>query len=105
MENFFNYIAKPMLPEDVDIWFKVNNIIPEKMDLYYDFSFSLYYLVLDTYLGDEKNNETKITLSDEDKIKHFEWCWDKTIEDFNKENIQPFNCEPLMYFFFLEKLL
>ena len=56
-----------MLPEDVDIWFKVNNIIPEKMDLYYDFSFSLYYLILDTYLGDEKNNETKITLSDEDK--------------------------------------
>jgi hypothetical protein len=100
MENFFNYIAKPMLPEDVDIWFKVNNIIPEKMDLYYDFSFSLYYLVLDTYLGDEKNNETKITLSDEDKIKHFEWCWDKTIGNFKKEEIT-FNRKGDHYDYFL----
>jgi hypothetical protein len=100
MENFFNYIAKPMLPEDMDIWFKVNNIIPEKMDLYYDFSFSLYYLILDTYLGDEKNNETKITLSDEDKIKHFEWCWDKTIDNFKKEEIT-FNRKGDHYDYFL----
>jgi hypothetical protein len=100
MENFFNYIAKPMLPEDVDIWFKVNNIIPEKRDLYYDFSFSLYYLILDTYLGDEKNNETKITLSDEDKIKNFEWCWDKTIGNFKKEEIT-FNRKGDHYDYFL----
>ena len=76
-----------MDPDDVDIWFRVNNIIPEKMDLYYDFSFSLYYLILDTYLGDDKNSETKIVLSDEDNLKHFEWCWNKTIENFQKEEI------------------
>ncbi len=70
------------------------------MDLYYDFSFSLYYLILDTYLGDEKNNETKITLSDEDKIKHFEWCWDKTIENFKKEEIT-FNRKGDHYDYFL----
>ena len=86
--------------EDVDLWFRVNNIIPEKMDLYYDFSFSLYYLILDTYLGDEKNNETKITLSDEDKIKHFEWCWDKTIDNFKKEEIT-FNRKGDHYDYFL----
>lgn len=76
-----------MEPDDVDIWFKVNNIIPEKMDLYYDFSFSLYYLILDTYLGDDKNSETQIILSEEDNLKHFEWCWNKTIENFQKEGI------------------
>ena len=70
------------------------------MDLYYDFSFSLYYLILDTYLGDEKNNETKITLSDEDKIKHFEWCWDKTIDNFKKEEIA-FNRKGDHYDYFL----
>lgn len=70
------------------------------MDLYYDFSFSLYYLILDTYLGDEKNNETKITLSDEDKIKHFEWCWDKTIDNFKKEEIT-FNRKGDHYDYFL----
>jgi len=100
MENFFNYIAKPMLPEDVDIWFKVNNIIPEKMDLYYDFSFSLYYLVLDTYLGDDKHGETQIVLSEEDNLKHFEWCWNKTIENFKKEEIS-FNKKGDHYDYFL----
>lgn len=88
MDNFFNYITQPIKPEDVDIWFRINNIISEKMELYYDFSFSLYYLILETYLGEEDNiNETKIVMSNEDKQKHFDWCWDKTINNFNKENI------------------
>jgi hypothetical protein len=100
MENFFNYIAKPMEPDDVDIWFRVNNIIPEKMDLYYDFSFSLYYLVLDTYLGDDKHGETQIVLSEEDNLKHFEWCWNKTIENFQKEEIS-FNKKGDHYDYFL----
>jgi hypothetical protein len=100
MENFFNYIAKPMNPDDVDVWFRVNNIIPEKMDLYYDFSFSLYYLVLDTYLGEEKSNETKVTLSDDDKTKHFDWCWNKTIGNFKKEEII-FNLKGDHYEYFL----
>lgn len=76
-----------MDPEDVDIWFRVNNIIPEKLELYYDFSLSLYYLIIDTYLGDEKNSETTVVLSEEDNQKHFLWCWNKTIENFQKEEI------------------
>ena len=88
MENFFNYITQPMKPEDVDIWFRINNIIPEKMDLYYDFTFSLYYLIVETYLGDDNNGtETKIVMTDDDKKNHFQWCWKKTIENFNKESI------------------
>jgi len=88
MENFFNYITQPMKPEDVDIWFRINNIIPEKMDLYYDFTFSLYYLIVETYLGDdESGSETKINMTDDDKRNHFQWCWKKTIENFNKEGI------------------
>jgi hypothetical protein len=89
-----------MEPDDVDIWFRVNNIIPEKMDLYYDFSFSLYYLVLDTYLGDDKHGETQIVLSEEDNLKHFEWCWNKTIENFQKEEIS-FNKKGDHYDYFL----
>ena len=86
--------------EDVDLWFRVNNIIPEKMDLYYDFSFSLYYLILDTYLGDDKNGETQIILSEEDNLKHFEWCWNKTVENFRKEEIS-FNKRGDHYDYFL----
>jgi len=88
MENFFNYISKPLLPEDVDVWFRVNNIIPEKLELYSDFAHSLNSLILNTYLGDNNVNETKIVLSESDDRNHFEWCWNKTISDFGKEKIR-----------------
>jgi hypothetical protein len=89
MENFFNYISKPIDPEDVELWFRINNIYPEKMNLFFDFIISLNMLINDTYLGeeDEITKETKITLSDEDMTKHFKWCWDKTIDNFEKENL------------------
>jgi hypothetical protein len=87
MENFFNYISKPLKPEDVDLWFRVNNIIPEKMELFLDFTNSLNNLILDTYLGEGENKETQIILSEIDDRKHFEWCWNKILENFRKEKI------------------
>lgn len=89
MENFFNYISKPVHPDDVQVWLNINNIIPEKVDLYSDFTSSLYKLILNTYLGeDDKSNESNIKLTEEDNTKHFDWCWKKTIENFTKENIK-----------------
>ena len=85
--NFFNYIAKQLNKEEVDIWFRTNNIIPEKMELYYDFCNSLYLKITETYLGDSENGETKIEMTEEDKKNHFNWCWKKTLEDFKKEEI------------------
>jgi len=87
MENFFNYISKPLLPEDVDVWFRVNNIIPEKLELYSDFIHSLNNLILNTYLGESEINETKILLTSSDDKNHFEWCWNRTIDNFKKESI------------------
>jgi hypothetical protein len=88
MDNFLNYITKNLDPEQVDIWFRVNNIIPEKMDLYYDLSYSLYLLIKTTYLGyDDDFNETKVRMTSEDNQNHFDWCWNKTIENFTKEKI------------------
>lgn len=88
MDNFLNYITKNLDPEQVDIWFRVNNIIPEKMDLYYDLSYSLFLLISNTYLGDElESPETKVKMNDEDNKNHFDWCWNKIIENFKKENI------------------
>jgi hypothetical protein len=88
MDNFLNYITKHLDPEQVDIWFRVNNIIPEKMELYYELSYSLYLLISGTYLGNsEDNTETKVKMDQSDNQKHFDWCWDKTIGNFKKENI------------------
>jgi len=88
MENFFNYITQPVKPEDVEKWFKGNNILNEKLGLFSDFSHSLNLLIVDTYLGQQDSpNETKILMSDDDNSKHFEWCWDKTVNNFLKEDL------------------
>ena len=89
MDNFFNYISEQLRQEDIEIWFNSHNIIPEKMELYYDFSVSIHKLIIETYLGDDDGgyDETKVSMTDEDKTKHFDWCWDKTVDSFNSENI------------------
>jgi hypothetical protein len=88
MENFFQFITKPIPKEEVEIWFNVNNMIPEKGELFFDFCYSLYTLMQQTYLGDEDSpSETKIQMEDDDKKKHFLWCWNKTIDNFKKENL------------------
>ena len=82
-------MIKPVSNDDVEIWFNMNNMILEKRELFADFTFSLYFLIRKTYLGDEfsETQETKVILSEEEKLKHFEWCWTKTLENFEKENI------------------
>ena len=86
MENFFNWMVKVIPKEEVTIWFNVHNMNYEKIELYGDFFKSLNQVILDTYLGNE-SNETKILLSDEDNLSHFEWCWNRTLELFAKEKI------------------
>jgi hypothetical protein len=86
MENFFDWMAKPIPKDEVIIWFNVHNMIYEKIELYGDIFKSLNAIIVDTYLGDS-NSETKINLSDDDKISHFDWCWKKMVKDFEKENV------------------
>ena len=90
---------KPIKQEDVDLWFRVNNLNLEKIDLFYDFCESLHLIIIETYLGDSSDNETKIALNQEDVSNHFNWCWTKTLEDFEKENIF-FNREGEHYDYF-----
>jgi hypothetical protein len=86
MENFFNWMAKPLPKDEIIIWFNVHNMTYEKIELYGDVFKSLNQIIVDTYLGDDIS-VTKIVLSDEDKTSHFEWCWKKMIDDFRRENI------------------
>jgi hypothetical protein len=86
MENFFDWMAKPVPKDEVLIWFNVHNMIYEKIELYGDIFKSLNAIIVDTYLGDS-NSETKINLSEEDKLSHFDWCWKKMVKDFERENV------------------
>jgi hypothetical protein len=99
MENFFSYISKPIDKEDLQIWIDSNNICYNKFELYNDFVISLIGLINDTYLGNDTDRTTNIRLEDEDNKKHFDWCWDKLIENFSKEGIL-FNSRGEHYDFF-----
>jgi len=69
------------LKEELDFWFRYNNVSREKISLFHDFIISLDDLIESTYLGSD-------VLDDEEKIKgHFTWCWRKIIENFNNERI------------------
>lgn len=87
MENFFNWMSKPVPNHEVEVWFQVHNIIPEKVDLFGDIFLYLSKVILDTYLGDQ-TSETKIILTVEDISNHFDWCWKKMLKDFELENLK-----------------
>jgi len=88
VKNFYNYLTQPISSEDIELWTSVNNIIPEKLNLFSDFINTLYIIVVETYLGEsDDNRDTNIEFTDEDKKNHFKWCWNKTVSIFSKENI------------------
>ena len=89
MGRFFDWLAKPMKDEDINAWYRANNITSEHTELFRDFSLSFYYLIIDTYLGDDSptTSETKVGMTMEQKKDHFKWCWNKTIDNFSKESI------------------
>ncbi len=83
-----------MKKDDILLMYRINNVIPERSALYLDFSHSLFDTVVSTYMGDE--------LMDTKRIKeHFDWCWKKTIESFQKEKIYFEGTELYNYFFTL----
>ena len=80
-EGYLQFISSESYKHQIDIWYKAYNISREKTELFHDFLVSLYDLVDNTFLGID------VLESEENQKNHFTWCWDKTIESFNKEKI------------------
>jgi hypothetical protein len=80
-EGYLEFISSESYKNQLDIWYRAYNISREKTELFYDFLVSLYDLVEETYLGMD------VVILEEDQKNHFTWCWDKTIDSFNKEKI------------------
>ena len=80
--EFYKYVTQPVSSADMRIWVKANNINSEKCELFFDFINSLFYFLEETYLGEE------VIKSEKEKEGHFKWCWDKTISNFEEENIK-----------------
>jgi len=64
-----------------EVWYRAYSINTEKIELFYDFVYSVYKLIDDTYLGPDA------LVNEEDQKNHFTWCWDKTIDNLSKEKI------------------
>lgn len=80
-ESYLDFVSSENYKQQIDVWYRAYNISREKTELFYDFLISLHNLIDETYLGAD------VMMSTEDQINHFTWCWDKTIESFNKEKI------------------
>jgi hypothetical protein len=81
IHRFLEYFSKQLSFDQMVYLNTINNITPEKVELFRDFSISLTYIIEDSYLGDD------VILSQSDQINHFNWCWEQNIKNFGKENI------------------
>jgi len=83
----------------LDVWLRTYGISREKLNLFHDFLISLYDLIDSTYMGAEyMYNET-------DQRAHFNWCWDKQVEQLSKERIffkSRGDCYDYFWIFFLD---
>ena len=79
--EFLKYIREPLAQSEIDRWIKINGITIEMSSLLFDFISSLYCLVNETYLGED------YVVTNDDRDKHFDWCWSKVINNFEKESI------------------
>lgn len=81
-----------MSKESISLIYDANNVKYDKCQLYGDFVMSLIKLIYSTYLGDDVTDE-------EDRKKHFEWCWKKNVSNFEKEGIYIDSYKLSEYFF------
>lgn len=78
--EFLNYFKKPLSDKDIMRYYKISKIEEPKLSLVRNVVTSLLTLIHDTYLGDDKMDDT-------DKENHFEWCWNKLNTDLKLANI------------------
>jgi hypothetical protein len=81
MDNEEEHLISKTHQDQIEAWYKSHNIIREKSELYYDFVFSLFTIIDETYLGPD------IIISNEDMSNHFIWCFNKVVFNFDQEKI------------------
>jgi len=78
--EFLNYFKKILPKEEIEVFYKTHKIEEPKVILLSNIVTSLFTLIHDTYFGDE-------LMGEDDKEKHFEWCWVKLTNDLMYVNV------------------
>lgn len=73
-------IKKDLSLTELYTFYHQHNVIFERVDLFRDFAMSLTKIIASTYLGDDYTPPSQ-------QLSHFQWCWNKVVEDFKKEHI------------------
>ena len=81
-----------MEDRDILLLLKINGFTVERANLLLDFVESITQKIIKTYLGDT-------LMTTEDKRKHFDWCWKKTVENFKSEGVNFEDNEDLREYF------
>jgi hypothetical protein len=81
-KNFIEYVGKFLPKEKTKEFLNQQNIKVEHTDLFIDFTITLLTYTYETYLGDDT------IISDDDRYNHFNWVWNKTINQYKKEKIK-----------------
>ena len=94
IHEFYNYIKRPLDDGDVRDFYSFNNVKKELIKIINDFIFSLIDNIHSTYLGEE------YIKSKDDIEKHFEWCFNKIVNDFKKEEYHFDNNQHIKAYFY-----
>lgn len=80
IREILNYMITPLSQNSLNVLYSAHNIKYERCQLFSDFTQSLICKITNTYMGDGYTTP-------EQRIKHFEWCWDTNVDDFANEGI------------------
>lgn len=79
-DEFNRFLNKKMDEDSIELIYRANAINPLKVELFRDFTISLLDTIHDTYPGDDIYSEKYY-------YNHFRYCFEKVIENFNKESL------------------
>lgn len=91
-QEFLSYIKTPLSKTSLNVLYSANNIRFEKCQLFGDFIESLIVIIVDTYMGDEYTKPDQ-------REEHFQWCWDRNIDNFLDEGIEFTNTTEVFNYF------
>lgn len=93
--ELYKYLTTTINTTQKEVVFRSNNIIPEYVDIFHDFTITLLNNIHNTYLGDD------VITNDEEIYGHYSWCFNKTVEFFNEDGFSFLNSTTLFDYFYV----
>lgn len=95
--KYSNYNNGPLSLEEVYDIYVDEKLNFTRVDLYRDFTNSLTNKIFETYLG-----HYDVVCDNMDKVQHFGWCWDNTIDTYFKLGYDLTDVDGEKYKYFLK---